>query len=71
MTEEIKKPIANVTINYEDGTHDKMQYYALVGLNGDTWYTVMLSPPKQAVKIKMNNLLVELNAGLLESTKQE
>jgi hypothetical protein len=69
MTEKIKKPIANVTINYEDGTHDTMQYYAMIGLNGDTWYTVMLSPPKQAVKIKMNNLLVDLNQALLESAK--
>ena len=71
MTQEITKPIASITINYEDGSHDKMQYYALVGLSGDTWYKVMLSPAKTAAKIKMNNMIAELCNTLIDTINQE
>jgi hypothetical protein len=67
MTEQSMKPVANITINYEDGTHEILEYYSLVGLNGDAWYSVLFSPPKTASKIKMNNMLVELSTGLLKS----
>jgi hypothetical protein len=70
MNEKIKKPIANVTINYEDGTQDKMQYYSLVGFGGDAWYSVLFAPPKTPSKITMNNMLVELSGGLLKSINQ-
>jgi hypothetical protein len=67
MAQEIKKSIKNVSINYEDGSRDELQYYALAGLNGDTWYHVMLSPAGKAAKIKLNNLLVELSTILLKA----
>jgi hypothetical protein len=71
MTEQIKKPIANVIINYEDGTHDELYHYAVVGLSEDTWFSVMFSPLKTNAKIKMNNMLVELSNVLLKSINQE
>jgi hypothetical protein len=71
MSEEIKKPIASVTINYQDGSHDKMDYYALVGLGGDTWYKVMLSPAKTSAKIKMNNMIAELCNSLIDTINKE
>jgi hypothetical protein len=64
---EIKKPIANVTINYEDGTQTRVQYYALIGLGEDTWYNIIKTPPHRESKIMMNNYLVELSNGLVES----
>jgi hypothetical protein len=70
MTEQINKPIANVTINYKDGTQDTLQYYALVGLGGDNWYSVMRSPLHDAFKIKMNNMMVELSNEVVESIHQ-
>ncbi len=71
MTQQIKKQIASVSINYEDGSQTTLQYYALVGLSGDTWYKVMLSPPANSTKIKLNNSLAELSLNLIESIKQE
>jgi hypothetical protein len=71
MVEELRKPIANVTINYEDGTHDKLQYYAVVGYGENTWYSVMLSPPSHESKIRMNNTMVELSGKLLKYIHQE
>ena len=67
MTEQIKKSISNVTINYEDGTHDKLQYYSLVGFDGEAWYSVLYSPPKMDAQIKMNNMMVDLANKLLKS----
>ena len=64
------KPIANVSIKFKDGTRDKMEAYALVGLSKGIWYKVMLSPSKLNAKIEMNNKLVELSNGLLKSIKQ-
>ena len=71
MAQEIKKPISHVTINYEDGTRELMEQYALVGLSGDTWFSVMLAPPKSAAKIKMNNMLADLSGKLLASISQQ
>jgi hypothetical protein len=70
MTEQINKAIANVTINYKDGTQDTLQYYALVGLGEDTWYSVMHSPLHDAYKIRMNNMMVELSNEVLGSINQ-
>jgi hypothetical protein len=70
MTENINKAIANVTINYKDGTQDTLQYYALVGLGEETWYSVMRSPLHDAYKIKMNNMMVELSNEILGSLNQ-
>ena len=66
MSMECKK-VEDLTINYEDRTHDRVPFYAMVGYDGDTWYTVMCSPPKIESKIKMNNALVELSELLHES----
>ena len=33
MDEQSMKPVVNITINYEDGTHEDLQYYSVVGLN--------------------------------------
>ena len=70
MDQEIKKTIKNVSINYEDGTSDNLQYYALAGIGGDTWYHVILSPAGREDKIRLNNLLVELSIILLKTIKQ-
>jgi hypothetical protein len=67
MAQEIKKTIKNVSINYEDGTRDELPFYALAGLNGDTWYHVMMSPAGKSARIKLNNLLVELSGVLLKT----
>jgi hypothetical protein len=67
MTEEIKKPIADITINYMDGTQSKLQYYAVVGFSENTWYSVTLTPPDNKSKIKMNNFLVESSNKLVQS----
>jgi hypothetical protein len=61
------KKVDDVTINYEDRTHDKVPFYALVGYDGETWFSLMCSPPKMESKIKMNNALVGLSDYLLES----
>lgn len=71
MAEEIKKNIKDVSINYEDGTKDSLQFYALVGFGGDTWFSVMSSPLKTASQIKMNNMLVELSGGLVKSIDEK
>jgi hypothetical protein len=67
MDQEIEKIIADITVNYEDGTQSKLQYYTVVGLGDDTWYNIMQSPPNRDAKIKMNNYLVELSNKLIES----
>ena len=67
MSYKITKPIESVTINYEDKSRDKMEYYALVGWSKDTWYKIIYSPPKTAAKIEMNNRLVELSDALLKT----
>jgi hypothetical protein len=71
MTEQINKPIANVTINYQDGTQDTLEYFALVGLGGDVWYSVMRSPLHDRSKIKLNNMMVELSNEMLVSLNQK
>ena len=70
MPTECKK-VEDVTINYEDRTHDRVPFYALVGYDGETWYSMMCSPPKIESKIKMNNALVGLSDFLRESINQE
>ena len=67
MEKEIEKPIKDVTINYEDGTQSKLEYFAVIGLGEDTWYNVIQSPPTREDKIKMNNYLVEVSNRLIES----
>jgi len=64
MPEKIKKPIANVSINYEDGTQDKVRYYSLVGFDGDAWYSASYAPPKTADQVAMNNMLADLSRSL-------
>ena len=70
MPDKIKKAIKNVSINYEDKTQDKLEYYALVGWNKGTWYKILFSPSKTNDKIEMNNKLVELSQSMLKSIKQ-
>lgn len=67
MIEEIKKPVANITINYEDGTQSKLDYYALSGFGEDVWFKITSYPPQRESKIRMNNYLVELSNELIES----
>jgi hypothetical protein len=66
MNDEIKKAIKDVTVNFEDGTQVKLNYYSLVGSDEDTWYTILESPPNRDAKIKMNNYLVGLSNKLIE-----
>jgi hypothetical protein len=65
------KPIADITINYKDGSCEKMNYYALIGVTEDTWYKIMLSPPGVTDRVKMNNMLAELSTNLLDSVVKE
>jgi hypothetical protein len=71
MAESHDKPIENVTINYKDGTHDTLQFYSVVGLAGDTWVSLLLSPPQTTSKLKMNNMLVELSNDLIISIDRD
>ena len=61
------KCIANITINFEDGTQSNLQYFAMIGLTDGNRYTVLNSPPLRSSKIKMNNYLAELSEKLIES----
>jgi hypothetical protein len=61
------QPLKSVTINYEDGTHSELQFFAVACLSEDTWFNILSSPPKREAKIKMNNYLVELSNNLIES----
>jgi len=67
MDEETKKSVVGVTIDYEDGSQKKLEYYALIGLSENTWYSVMESPVTRDAKIKMNNYMVSLSNKLVES----
>ena len=67
----MKKPIANVSINYKDGSKEKMEYYAVVGKSGDIWHYAMFSPHNTASKVKMNNLMVELSNELNASIEKD
>ena len=71
MTQKLKKAITDITINYKDGSCEKMDYYALIGVTEDTWYKVMLSPPRAGDRVKMNNMLAELSTNLIESIEQD
>jgi len=64
---DINKPIANVTINYEDGTQSQAKFYALVGFDEETWYNVVNAPPTRDARVKMNNYLVDLSNKLIEA----
>jgi hypothetical protein len=66
-----EKPISKVIIEYTDGTIEKLEHYAAVGVSGNTWHSIMLTPAGESVKIKMNNLLVELSNTLLEAIENE
>jgi hypothetical protein len=70
MAEEIKKAIKDISINYIDGTSDRLQSYALAGFGGDASYHMMLSPSRREDKIRLNNLLVELFSVLLKTLNQ-
>jgi hypothetical protein len=67
MAEQLKKPVTSITINYEDGTHEDLFHYALVGSGEEVWFSIMFSPLKTTDKIIMNNMLASLSEGLLES----
>ncbi len=71
MIEQPTKPVKNITVNYEDGTHDTLQFYSVVGMSGDNWLSILYSPPKTAYKVKMNNMLVELSNDLLVSIDKD
>ena len=64
---EANKTIKDVIIEYEDGTQEKLPYFALVGFNEELWHQVLQSPDKRDAKIKMNNYLVDLSNKLIES----
>ena len=69
--DESKKPIADITINYQDGTSEKMNYYALVGVTEDSWYKIMFSPAGVSDRIKMNNMMAELSNELIASVEKD
>ena len=68
---ETDKAIAGVTINYEDGSSEKLEHFALAGSNDNTWYKVMYSPSKSADKVKLNNMIAELSTSLIASIEQD
>ena len=67
----MKKQVASVSVKYEDGSNEKMKYYALVGKSGETWHYAMYSPSSTASKVKMNNMLVELSNELRASIEKD
>lgn len=71
MNQKIKKSISGVTINYEDGSSDVLQHYALVGSTDETWFKIMLSPAGSDDKVNMNNMLVDLSRSLIDSINQD
>jgi hypothetical protein len=71
MVETIKTPISNVTINYDDRTKNKMEYWAMVGWADNTWYSVLYTPPTRNGKIRMRNKLIELSADLLTAIDKQ
>ena len=71
MSQKSKKEISGITINYNDGSCDKLESYAVVGSSDNTWFRIMLSPPKIDDKISMNNMMVELSKSLIASINQE
>ena len=68
---EVNKTIAGVTINYEDGTSEKLEHFALAGSTENTWFKVMYSPAKNADKVKLNNMIAELSASLIAAIGQD
>ncbi len=66
-----KKPIADITVNYQDGTSEKMNFYALVGMTENSWYKIMYSPSGVGERIKMNNMLAELSNELVASIERD
>ena len=69
--EAIKTPISNVSINYDDKTKDKMDYWAMVGLADSTWYTVLFTPTERNQKIRMRNKLIELADDLMKAIEKQ
>ena len=67
MEQQSEKPIADITINYADGTRTTMEFYALVGYGENTWHNVLSTPSSREQKIKMNNFVVEMSNKLIES----
>ena len=61
------KRIANVTINFDDGTHNNLLHFAIIGLTDGTRYTVLNPLPLRSSIIKMNNYLAKLSEKLIES----
>jgi len=61
----LKKKIKNVTIVFEDGTRAVAEEYALVGFDGEIWYTVVNTPADYNDKVEMNNQMVKLSDGIL------
>jgi len=61
----LKKGIKNVTIVFEDSTRAIVDQYALVGFDGEIWYTVVNTPGDYDDQVEMNNQLVSLSDGIL------
>jgi hypothetical protein len=71
MAEQIKKPISNVAINYDDKTKDKMEYWAMVGWADNTWFNILYTPPDRNGKIRMRNKLIELADDLMKAIDKQ
>ena len=71
MSNSEKRSIVSVTINYDNGTSDTVEYFALVGSNENTWYKMMISPPKTDDKIEMNNMLAGLSKSLIAAIEDD
>ncbi|MCL1886293.1 MAG: hypothetical protein FWF98_06050 [Dehalococcoidia bacterium] len=67
MFEEITKSITSVSINYDDGTKDDVEYFAVIGQNEETWYKISKLPPRYEDRIKMNNHLVDVSNDIIKS----
>ena len=70
-TKKDNRTVSKVTIEYSDGAKIDLETYGLVGFNGSTWHSVLLSPGGEAAKIKMNNMLVEISETLIRAINEQ
>lgn len=70
-TKKENRTVSKVTIEYSDGSKVDLQTWGLVGFNGSTWHSVLLSPAGEASMIKMNNMLVEISETLIRAINEQ
>lgn len=55
-----KKEVAYLTINYKDGTRETLDDYALVGLSGETWFSLLHAELSEDDMVELNNHIADL-----------